>query len=151
MQIRAATPGDLPALAGLFDAYRVFYQQPSDVAAATAFLRERDAAGDSTVFVAEDENDGAELVGFTQLYASLSSVSMARIYVLNDLYVAPTARRRGVAQALIEAAHAFARSQSAARVSLETAQDNHGAQALYESLGYERDTRFFRYHWRCLG
>jgi ribosomal protein S18 acetylase RimI-like enzyme len=149
MQIRGAIADDLPALARLFDAYRVFYQQPSDVDAATAFLRQRVAAGDSTVFVAEDA--GGALVGFTQLYASLSSVSMARIYVLNDLYVAQTARRRGVARALIAAAHTFARSRSATRVSLETANDNHGAQALYESLGYERDTRFFRYHWRCDG
>jgi ribosomal protein S18 acetylase RimI-like enzyme len=145
MRVRSATPEDLPDLARLFDAYRVFYQQPSDLDAATAFLREREAAGDSTVFVAEGE---AGLVGFTQLYASLSSVSLARIYVLNDLYVAPSARRHGVARALIEAAHAFARSRSAVRVSLETAHDNHGAQALYESLGYERDTRFLRYHWR---
>jgi len=146
MRVRSATPEDLPALARLFDAYRVFYQQPSDLDAATAFLREREAAGDSTVFVAEDE--GGALLGFTQLYASLSSVSLARIYVLNDLYVAPAARRHGVAHALIEAAHAFARSRSAVRVSLETAHDNHGAQALYESLGYQRDTHFFRYHWR---
>jgi ribosomal protein S18 acetylase RimI-like enzyme len=146
MRVRSARPEDLPALAGLFDAYRVFYQQPSDLDAATAFLREREEAGDSTVFVAEGEAEA--LVGFTQLYASLSSVSLARIYVLNDLYVAPSARRHGVARALIEAAHAFARSRSAVRVSLETAHDNHGAQALYESLGYERDTHFFRYHWR---
>jgi ribosomal protein S18 acetylase RimI-like enzyme len=148
MRVRSATPEDLPALARLFDAYRVFYQQPSDLDAATAFLREREEAGDSTVFVAEDEDEKGALLGFTQLYASLSSVSLARIYVLNDLYVAPAARRRGVAHALIGAAHAFARSRSAVRVSLETAHDNHGAQALYESLGYERDTHFFRYHWR---
>lgn len=146
MRVRSARPEDLPALARLFDAYRMFYQQPTDLAAATAFLRQREEAGDSTVFVAEDA--GRALVGFTQLYASLSSVSLARIYVLNDLYVDPAARRSGVARALIEAAHAFARSQSAVRVSLETAHDNHGAQRLYESLGYERDSHFFRYHWR---
>src|SRR5262245_44496736 len=151
MQVRAAMPSDLPALARLFDAYRVFYRQPSDPAAAEGFLRERFAHGDSHLFVAC--LDGAPpreapLLGFTQLYPSLSSVSMARIYVLNDLFVAPAARRGGVARALLEAAHAFARARGAVRVSLETAVDNLGAQALYESLGYARDVAFHRYHLR---
>jgi ribosomal protein S18 acetylase RimI-like enzyme len=73
---------------------------------------------------------------------------MARIFVLNDLYVDADVRRTGVGRALLEAAHDFARSQGAVRVSLETARDNAGAQRLYESLGYERDTAFHRYAWR---
>jgi ribosomal protein S18 acetylase RimI-like enzyme len=145
VEVRAAVPADLPELGRLFDAYRVFYRQPSDPPAAERFLRERFARGDSHVFVAPA---GAGLAGFVQLYPSLSSVSMARIFVLNDLFVDPSARRGGVGRALLEAAHAFARSQGAVRVSLETAVDNHAAQRLYESLGYARDAAFHRYHWR---
>ena len=143
--VREAAPGDLPELSRLFDAYRVFYRQPSDPAAAEHFLRERFARRDSHFFVAP-AGDG--LAGFTQLYPSLSSVSMARIFVLNDLFVDPAARRGGVGRALLEAAHAFASSQGAVRVSLETAVDNASAQRLYESLGYTRDSAFHRYHWR---
>jgi ribosomal protein S18 acetylase RimI-like enzyme len=146
MRTRPATQGDLAELTRLFDAYRVFYQQPSDPAAAQRFLRERFARGDSVVFVAPAATGG--LHGFTQLYPSLSSVSLARILVLNDLFVDAGARRSGVGRALIGAAHEFARNQGALRVSLETAHDNHTAQRLYEAIGYERDTRFLRYHWR---
>ncbi len=145
MPIRAATPDDLPELTRLFDGYRVFYRAPSDPAAAERFLRERFARRDSHLFVAPS---GARLDGFAQLYPSLSSVSMARIYVLNDLFVDPAARRSGVGRALLEAAHAFARSQGAVRISLETAIDNATAQRLYEAVGYVRDAAFTRYHWR---
>jgi ribosomal protein S18 acetylase RimI-like enzyme len=62
--------------------------------------------------------------------------------------VDPLQRRSGVGRALLEAAHAFARSQGAVRVSLETAVDNHTAQRLYEALGYARDGAFHRYHLR---
>ena len=146
MHVRAATESDLPELARLFDAYRVFYRQPADRGAAERFLRERFARGDSFVFVAE--RDGARLAGFTQLYPSLSSVSLARIFVLNDLFVDPDVRRGGVGRALLAAAHDFAKGQGAVRVSLETARDNTTAQRLYEAVGYERDAVFHRYHWR---
>ena len=145
MQVRAATKDDLPELTRLFDGYRVFYRQPSDPAAAERFLRERFKRADSHVFVAP-ASDG--LAGFTQLYPSLSSVSMARIFVLNDLFIDPLQRRSGVGRALMAAAHSFARSQGAVRVSLETAVDNRTAQRLYEALGYTRDAAFHRYHLR---
>jgi len=145
VQIRPASADDLPELTRLFDAYRVFYRQASDPTAAERFLRERFARRDSHVFAASTERG---LAGFTQLYPSLSSVSMARIFVLNDLFVDPRWRRSGVGRTLLEAAHAFARGEGAVRVSLETAVDNAGAQALYEGLGYERDGAFHRYHLR---
>src|SRR4030095_15059128 len=100
MQIRAARPEDLPELARLFDAYRVFYRAPSALAAAERFLRDRFARGDSHLFVALSPHE-VKLAGFTQLYPSFSSVSMARIYVLNDLFVAPAARSGGVERALL--------------------------------------------------
>lgn len=152
MSVRRATPADLPELTRLFDGYRVFYRQRSDADAAGRFLAERFAREDSVLFVAgtsaEAPASGARLAGFTQLYPSLSSVSMARIYVLNDLFVDPAARRAGVGGELLEAAHAFARREGAVRVSLETALDNHAAQRLYERLGYVRDAEFHRYHLR---
>lgn len=146
MRVREATSEDLPELTRLFDAYRVFYRQASDPAAAERFLRERIAKRDSHLFAAA--RDAGGLAGFTQLYPSLSSVSLARIFVLNDLFVDLDVRRSGVGRALLGAAHAFAQSQGAVRVSLETARDNVTAQRLYEALGYERDVAFHRYHWR---
>ena len=49
------------------------------------------------------------------------------------------------ARALMETARAYASSQGASRLDLETAIDNHQAQALYEGLGYEREQHFYKY------
>jgi ribosomal protein S18 acetylase RimI-like enzyme len=67
-------------------------------------------------------------------------VSARRIWVLNDLFVAPAARKRGVAHALMDCARDFAVEAGALRLVLETAEDNRAAQAIYESLGYVRES-----------
>ena len=134
----------LDALAELFDRYRRFYRQPSDVAAARAFLQARLDADESVIFIAT--LPGREgLVGFTQLYPFFSSVRMRRVWVLNDLFVAEDARRRGVARALMDAARTFAASTGAASLELATERDNVSAQALYEDLGYARDDAYWHY------
>lgn len=140
--IRTATVHDLAALAPLFDAYRQFYGQDTDLQRARAFLAERFAHHESLILLAE--HDG-EATGFTQLYPLFSSVRTARVYLLNDLFVASSARRHGVARALLTAAAEHARALGAAGLSLSTALDNAPAQALYESLGWVRDRQFCEY------
>src|SRR4051812_13531509 len=110
MSVRPATLADLVPLADLFDAYRRFYEGPADVDGATRFLRARLEARESVIFVAE--RDG-RLVGFTQLYPSFSSLSMSRVWILNDLFVAPEHRRGRVGGALMAKAEAFAREDGA--------------------------------------
>lgn len=133
--VSRATLDDLDSLATLFDGYRVFYKQASDPVLARAFIDERLRRDESVVFIARD-GGSREALGFTQLYPMFSSVSARRIWVLNDLFVAPAARKRGVARALMDRAREFATKAGALRLILETAEDNHTAQALYESLGY---------------
>jgi ribosomal protein S18 acetylase RimI-like enzyme len=143
IEIRRATLSDLDQLAPLFDAYRMFYEQPQDAALAREFLHERIERDQSVVLLAEI--DGAA-VGFTQLYPTFSSVRAARVWVLNDLYVDRSARRQGVAQALLTAAAMFARDDGAIRLELETTPDNRNAQALYESGGWQLYDGTLRYH-----
>jgi GNAT superfamily N-acetyltransferase len=140
--IRAAGAPDLETLVLLFDAYRVFYQGSSDPDAARRFLGARLAAGDSRIFLAIRE--GAA-IGFTQLYPSFSSLSMRRLWILNDLYVAPEARRAGTGKALMAAAEAFARADGAKGLALATQIGNQAAQGLYVKMGYRRDEGFFHY------
>jgi GNAT superfamily N-acetyltransferase len=121
-------------VATLFDQYRVFYNQPSDLEAARAFMQERFQKNDSTVFAACD--DGL-IVGYTQLFPSFSSVSMKRVWILNDLFVQEAYRKKGVAKLLMSAAENFARDTGAVRIILSTQVSNIAAQTLYESLGYE--------------
>jgi GNAT superfamily N-acetyltransferase len=140
--IRPADAADLEALVPLFDAYRVFYQCPSDPDSALRFLEARLAAGDSRIFLAFREG---RAVGFTQLYPSFSSLSMRRLWILNDLYVAPEARRNGTGRALMDAAADFARADGAKGLALSTQIGNQVAQVLYAKLGYRRDEEFFHY------
>lgn len=135
-QIIRADTAHLDDLAELFDAYRQFYGQRSDIPAAHDFLAERLARDESVVFLAGSEH---RAIGFTQLYPLFSSVRMQRLWLLNDLYVAEDVRRRGVAGALMQAAHQHAKSTGAAGVLLETGVENRSAQALYEKLGYRRN------------
>jgi GNAT superfamily N-acetyltransferase len=142
-QIRQATIHDLDLLVPLFDGYRQFYAQPSDLALARTFLCERFAHHESLILIAcDDRNNG---LGFTQLYPLFSSVRAVRIYLLNDLFVASGARRRGVASALLDASVECARAVGAASLSLSTAIDNLPAQTLYESQGWHRDLGFYEY------
>jgi ribosomal protein S18 acetylase RimI-like enzyme len=140
--VRRARRDDLDALAPLFDAYRRFYEQPGDIALASAFLDERLERGDSVIFVAEAEQ---QLLGFCQLYPSWCSVAAARIFVLYDLFVDDGVRRAGAGRQLMLAAQAFGREAGAARLDLSTARTNARAQALYESLGWRRDDVFLTY------
>lgn len=133
---RPATQDDIDAVAPLFDAYRRFYDQPADLPRARAFLLERMQLKQSVVMVAE--RDGA-VVGFAQLYPTFSSVGTAPIWILNDLYVAESMRRRGVGRGLLLAAEAAARAAGAVRITLETMRANGPARALYGAAGWEED------------
>lgn len=134
MQLRRATVKDVDAIAPLFDRYRQFYEQTPDAAKAREFIQARLSADESVIFIAEDQG---QVLGFTQLFPSFSSVGAARAWILNDLYVLPEARRQGVARALLDAAADFGRSTGAARLELETDHDNRSAQALYRHMGWE--------------
>lgn len=142
-QIRRATFADLDLLAPLFDGYRQFYQQPSDLAGSREFLAERIRRNESLILIAEAE--GGEGLGFTQLYPGFSSMRMVRTWLLNDLFVTSSARRQGVASALLREAAAQARELGAASLSLSTGLDNAPAQAVYEALGWVRDRQFCEY------
>ena len=134
---------DLDALVPLFDAYRRFYGQPSDLSSARTFLADRFKRGESVIFLAVV--DGA-IVGFTQLYPSFSSVSMKRLWVLNDLFVTPDARKSGAGRALLERAERWAAETGAKGLTLSTQITNLGAQRLYEACGWTKDDEFLHYH-----
>ena len=147
MIVRRATISDLEPLAGLFDGYRQFYEQPADLALARDYISQRLERGESVVFVSEAE-DGS-LAGFCQLYPTFCSVEASAIFVLYDLFVAPGGRRGGVGRTLMLAAQAYAAEAGASRLDLQTAVDNLAGQALYESVGWERDTEFYNYSFDC--
>lgn len=142
--IHKATAKETELITPLFDAYRVFYQQQSDIELARSFIGDRLQNGEFSIFYAKDSDCAA--LGFVQLYPTFSSVSAKRSWVLNDLFVSDAARRTGVAKALMEAARRYAIETGAKGLSLQTAYDNDKAQALYESLGYQKDNHYLTYY-----
>ena len=134
---------DLEALVPLFDGYRRFYRQPADLAGARAFLAERIKRNESVIFLAIV--DGAA-VGFTQLYPLFSSVSLRRLWLLNDLFVAPEARRSGAGRALLERAERWARETGSKGLTLSTEVTNLTAQRMYEAANWKKDDAFLHYH-----
>jgi len=141
--VRPATIHDLDALTELLDGYRQFYQQPRDIQAARAFLRQRFGQADSRILVSEN-SDGA-LTGFVQLYPGVSTVGLNSRWTLNDLFVLPECREKGTGRALMEAATQLAREHGVARLILMTQVENKRAQRLYVSLGWQRNTAFYGY------
>jgi GNAT superfamily N-acetyltransferase len=118
--------------------------QTPDLEGALQFLFERLQRGESVIFaVIEDEN----VLGFTQLYPSFSSVSMKPIWILNDLFVAEKVRRLGIGAQLLMAARDHAIQTGAVRLVLSTAVQNITAQALYKRQGWHKDTAFFQYEY----
>ena len=143
IQLKQADIEDLEALAILFDSYRVFYKQETDLKGARKFLKKRLENKDSIILLAQDGN-GA--LGFTQLYPTFSSVSMERSYILNDLYVIPSARNKGIGKMLLNAAQSLVKAKQYKGLALETAVDN-PAQKLYEKEGWTKDEGFYHYFW----
>lgn len=142
LKIYQATIEDLEGISHLFNGYRMFYQQTSDLEGAKTYIKNRLENKDSIIFVVKDKQ---EYLGFTQLYPTFSSISMKRAWVLNDLYVDTETRNQGIGNMLLHKAKDFAIETGAKSISLETAPDNYAAQRLYEKNGYKRDSQFYHY------
>jgi ribosomal protein S18 acetylase RimI-like enzyme len=145
MEIKRIMLAESALVIDLFDRYRQFYKQPSDLATAKSFINERLGKNESVIFVALD---GGTPVGFTQLYPKYSSMRVSKNWILNDLYVGSTHRKQGIGEALIKTAMEFAKAEGSTFVQLETAVDNYTAQSLYEAIGFEKqepDTEFLSY------
>lgn len=140
LDIKKATLTDVSSVALLFDAYRVFYHQQSNLQAAFDFLEQRLSNNESTVFLAVMKN---EAVGFVQLYPVFSSIHMKKSWILNDLYVAESARNQGIGEALLQQAKQFGRETGAAYLLLQTGYDNYSAQSVYEKNGWIKAQDFF--------
>jgi ribosomal protein S18 acetylase RimI-like enzyme len=144
LKIKKLTSNDSKVAVKLFDDYRIFYEQNSNIDGAEVFLKERLLKNEAHIFVAFI-SDSEKPVGFTLLYPKFSSVSIKRNFHLGDLYVAIDYRKKGIAEALMQTAKKFAIEQMASSISLNTALDNFSAQKLYEKLGYKKQGQIFEF------
>ncbi|MCA1319359.1 GNAT family N-acetyltransferase [Bacillus tianshenii] len=143
MTINRVRLDHLKEAAHLFNLYRVYYDQKSDMEGAVNFLRERISNEESVIFLAYEQE---QAVGFTQLYPTFSSVQMKRTWVLNDLFVQEEYRGHGFGGQLVRQAIEFADSREAAGVLLETMPDNVNAQRLYERIGFKKEENYYYFY-----
>jgi len=141
--VRRATIDDMGLIAPLFNEYRVYYKQTSDVEAAKEFLSERLLRNESIIFLAMDKD---EAIGFTQLYPIFSSVSIKNAWLLNDLFVHDSARGKGAGTLLLQVAKQLGEETESKFLMLQTQHDNLGAQKLYKNNGWKPQSDiFFQY------
>jgi len=145
MNYRLAISEDIDHLSELFDGYRLFYRKTTGLEGAKTFLEHRISKQDSKLFVAEtDENT---LVGFVQLYPLFSSTRMKKFWLLNDLFVHPEFRGKGVAIELIQRAKALVLESKACGMFLETEKSNLIGNTLYPKTGFVLNTDSNYYEW----
>lgn len=142
-EVRRAGAADLKALLPLVQAYRVFYKQEPEHDRERTFLEKHLRDSTSVIYIAEVNG---QAVAFVQLFKTYSTVHLSNAWILEDLFVKPELRGRGIASALLATAVEHAREDGASGMFLETAYDNDTAQHVYEKAGWTREGRFYKYN-----
>lgn len=152
MKIIQATLDHLDDLVPLFETYRVWYKKPANELKTRQFLTERILKYESIIFLiytdgtSRDGREGGTPAGFTQLYPTYSSIRLARLWLLNDLFVVPEERGKGFSIALIEHVQDFAKKTGAAGVTLQTDLTNDIGNQLYPKMGFELENTHYNYY-----
>ena len=144
MRIVQATLEHLDLLTPLFIKYREFYGELPFPDSSRKFLETRLKRKESVIYLALAD-DADKLLGYCQLFPSYSSLSLKRVWILNDIFVAEDARRMLVADRLLQTAKQMAKDTNAVRMRVATSVSNAVAQKTYESIGFRADPRFQNY------
>lgn len=132
IRVRVAGPDDAPAIGRLLHEFNTEFGEPTPgVAALTEYARRLLDEGEMTVLLAGDDRDGISLIRFRP-----SVWTGAPEAHLQELYVVPALRARGIGRALLEATMAAARAAGATGIDLNTGSTDTVARALYESCGF---------------
>ena len=131
-----ASPAEAETVAGLLIGFRdhLGYDWPSDnafLAGVERLLDDRD-----TDFLLGAPDDDSPPAGVCQLRYRWGLWRAGIDCLLEDLFVAETARGSGLGRALVEGAKARARERGARRMELDCNEANGAARALYTSAGF---------------
>ena len=138
ISIIPVTEANLDMVLPLIAAYQTFYQATPDTERNRAHfgaLAKTPALGAQWVATTHM----GQAVGFVTAYRTLSSVSAVKRCLLNDLYVNPEQRGKGIGRQLIMHCTNWATAEGYPGVYWQTALDNHTAQKLYDALPTTRE------------
>jgi GNAT superfamily N-acetyltransferase len=140
IEVGPVSEEEYETLLPLIAAYQSFYEVDEIDNERNSFFFRRFLAPsrDGELLAARDET--GLILGYACLYWHFSSLQAVETVLMNDLFVAPDSRGRGIGRALIEASREVARRRGAAWLEWATAPDNHTAQRLYDSMTSEKST-----------
>ena len=146
LTVRQATPDDGPAFIGLVRALADFEKLPGPTEEAAGRLLQ-DGFGPTARFtLTVGELDG-EVVAYAVTFPTYSTFLALPTLFLEDIFVHPRARRRGVASAMMQHLVEVARAGGYGRFEWMVLDWNTGAQFLYDGLGAQRLDSWRLYRW----
>lgn len=146
MEVIRATASDIPLLLPLFDRYRSFYEQVSDLKACEEYLRARFLREEAAIFMAvEVQNGEVVALGFSMMYISFSTIGLKKFWSLHDLYVEEEYRKQGIAKMLINKCKELAMENYPIGVVIESRISNQSAQHLFDSVGFVKEGEHYFY------
>lgn len=143
--IKQAVIQDIPQIIPVFDSYREYFKQKRDPVSTEQFLFDRFEHRESIMFIAETDGD---VVGIAHLYPSFSSLSLQRVWILNDFFIIEQFRGQGIGKQLIFAVKEYARLTKAKGIELSVEHTNTNAWAFWESTGFKLDEEFRYYFFK---
>jgi len=132
-------------LTTLLEEHIAFHGVPSQPEQVRQFLLDRIRYNQSFLFLALTPDEHA--VGFAQIYPIFTSLGLAQVYILNDMYVVEGSRGLGVGTALLKAVQDFAKGCGVAKLRLTTTVDNVFAQRVYEKAGWKQTNEYLLYEY----
>lgn len=145
LTIRQATIPDLPKIVAMFDSYREYFGQQKDPAAVEQFLFEKFERLESVIYMAQLQD---EIIGFAQLYPVFSSLTLQRVWLLNDFFIAEDFRGSGVGTQLFSTVKEFTLLTKSKGIELSVEHTNKKAWTFWEKQGFKMDEEFRYYFYK---
>jgi GNAT superfamily N-acetyltransferase len=131
ISVRQASILDLYKLVPVFDSYREYFKQERNATEVEKFLFDKFEHLESVIFIAEQNS---ELIGFAQLYPIFSSLTLQRVWLLNDFFICEDYRNKGVGKQLFEKVKEFTLLTKSKGMELSVEHINEKAWRFWESL-----------------
>lgn len=143
--IRQATIQDLPSIVPIFDSYREYFNQQKDPVLVERFLFEKFEHRESVIFIAQKQD---EVIGFAQLYPLFSSLTLQRVWLLNDFFITEEFRGSGVGTQLFATVKEFTLLTKSKGIELSVEHTNKKAWTFWEKQGFKEDEEFRYYFYK---